>query len=829
MQAVGQLTDGDAGFTGVNDRVHPSQLPAGMVAGATNLRFEYGDGRARWAVNGALWGHVSQMGGTPLAVGRWYEPETAQEALVIATDGVRTDGGRGRIWRVLAGGSVRELDLDGHDVWGACQFVPARSGLLLLRSGNLRAYISQSQLTAGSANITVNADVFTDLDLVLVKRASGSLPAPLVDNTQYWLKRSSATVVQLCTDPAGASPIVITVANTGQFYIERQAGKPGAGGNGANVLLLEPAWDAGRGTYATAWDSDFKTVPREVSASIANAATEWLAENHRFANGARVQVKLTDAGFDSSQYYYVEVSDNYHVHLHGQQETALLGTASGRSTASAGSAAGQAIRPAGYSAQPMVPLRDGVYFKNRLVGLNGNNNVAVSDPGDFLHFTPFTGALTAALGNGDPLTTIIPLGEDTLLLMTESQVLGITGLNTDSASWRLVELTREYGCLAPRSAAQVGKDVWFLSRAGVISVVQTEFGEQQGVAVPVSQPMARKFNEIDWRYASQACAAWFGNKYLLAVPMINQTGTPVNNGLFVYNFLTQAWDGFWSGAALKPVQFARFKVGGAERLAYLNSDGSVLWFTEGDMDLTVSGTTAPFTSVETDITTQLVTRGYTGGNPRQKQWVEGELVHDTLDATWSATAITEGYNQSRVYQSEVTKDPTKYFRHGDADFDNTQSTRANDPYREDYGVTPTGLDVVDADAVYNAEGYYQLIAEAGTYTLTLGNATTVSEGIDVTEAGSSPAGTILSSGTVEDPGSIYFWGTPGASVTATLVEADGGLAIPDEGVPLDAHQTYLKRLGLKEQSRSLQIQLDNTSGSARWRSLYVCAVKERGD
>lgn len=840
MTAQGHSVDGDAGFTGVNDRVHPSQLPPGMVAGAINLRFDYGDARPRWAVNGAVWGHVSQMGGTPLACARWYEPETGEEAIVVATDGVRSNGGRGRVFRILAGGSVREISLAGHDVWGVSRFVPARTGLLLLRSGNLRAYISQGQLSAGSANITVNADVFTDLDMVLVRLVSGSMPSPLLPSTVYWLKRVNATTVQLCTDPAGGSPITITAANVGQFYIERNEGNPGAGGNGAAPLLLEPAWNASMGTYSTSWEASFKLCPREVSASVANAATEWLAENHRFANGERVQVKLTDAGFDSSQYYYVEVTSNYHLHLHSQQETALLGTASGRSTATAGSAAGQAIRPFGYSAQPIVPLREGVYFKNRLVGLNGRNGVAVSDPGDFLHFTPFTSALTAALGNGDPLTTLVPLGEDTLLLMTESQVLGITGLNSDSNGWRLVELTREYGCIAPLSACQVGKDVWFLSRSGVISILQTETGAQQGVAVPVSQPMARKFNEIDWRYAAQGCAAWFGNKYLLAVPMINQSGTPVNNGLFVYNFLTQAWDGFWQGDAIEPVQFARFKVGGAERLAWLNADGSILWFTEGDMDLTVSGSAAPFTNDETAIVTQLLTRGYTAGQVRQKQWQEAELVLDTQSATWSATAITEGYNQTRLYQSGVTKDARKYFRHGDADFDYTQGDRANNPFREDYSVSLGTVNMVPDDAVYIAgllfaEDYYLtgfIIGES--YSVTLGNAFAVQSYRSGTPIIPGSGQIVTSNGTfVAEHEAYYITGNivaVGTAVTTVILWAgDSEVELPDEGLPLDAHQTFLKRIGMKEQSRSLQLQLDNTSGSARWRSIYVSGAKERGD
>lgn len=831
MQARGQLMDGDAGFTAVNDRVHPSQLPAGVVASATNLRFEYGDARPRWAVNGALWGHSSQMGGNPLAACRWYEPESGEEAVVVVTDGVRSDGGRGRVWRVLAGGGVKELDLDGHDVWGTCRLVPARSGLLLLRDGNARTYISTAQVTAGSDKITVNADIFTTGDMVLVKAVSGSLPSPLVDTTRYWVERVSATEISICTSAGAVGPITLVNAPTVQFYVERMAGQPGPGGNGAAVLLLEPAWDAGYGQPASAWDQAFKVCPQSVSGTVANTATLWTAANHRFAAGQRVRVRTTANGFTNSTDYYVDPTDNHHFHLNTSQENALLRSATGRVAATGDNT--DSILPYGYALQPIVPLREGVYFKNRLVGLNGRNNVAVSDPGDFLHFTPMEGALTAALGNGDPLTTIIPLGEDTLLLMSESQVLGITGLNSASTNWRLVQVTQEYGCLAPLSAVQVGADVWFLSRAGVISVRQTEFGEQQGVAVPVSQPMSRKFNEIDWRHADQACGAWFGNKYVLAVPMINQTGTVVNNGVFVYNFITQGWDGFWQGDALEPVQFCRLKVGGQERLAFLNSDGSVQYFTEGDLDLTSAGAGE---NTEAMIVTQLKTRAYTAGSPRAKQWHEAELVVDTLDATWSATAITEGYNQERTYQGQVTKDPTKFFQHGQADFYNSQSERANLPYREDYALVDDTQELIVSNA--------GVAAVNGTY---LPNGTVngrrayQNDDYRLEWNTSHPTGWKFIS---RDDGSIPYRDTEdratpdlvqswvavvgvGALPLPTVEEA--GIALPDEGLPLDAHQTYLKRIGLHEQSRSLQVQLDNTTGSARWRSVYVSTVPERGD
>jgi len=101
------------------DRIHASLLPEGRVSSAKNVTFEFGDMRHRWAAVMEVWGNRLNMGGNPLAMARWWEPETGEEALVVITDGERTtDDGIGRAWKVTPGGIPIEIPLNGHDVWG---------------------------------------------------------------------------------------------------------------------------------------------------------------------------------------------------------------------------------------------------------------------------------------------------------------------------------------------------------------------------------------------------------------------------------------------------------------------------------------------------------------------------------------------------------------------------------------------------------------------------------------------------------------------------------------------------------------------------------------
>lgn len=827
------LVDGDPGWTGVNDRLHPSQLPQSMAAGARNLRFDYGDARTRWAVNASVWGHASGMGGNPLAMIRWWEPETGTESLVVVTDGARTNG-VGRVWRVRPGTMPVEIPLNGYDVWDTCRLVPARSGLVLLRQGDARWYVATNAVeTASDWGLTFNVvpDVANGDRVLFGVTPGGELPTPLLPDTGYWVQfTANPTELQVFTDAATSTQVEFTTAGLGVFYMQKAAEQPGPNGNGAAPLILEPGWDSG--AAITAWDQGWAGIPQSVSGIIESNATHWLAGNHRFAAGQQVEAVLTDAGFTNGTPYYVEPSDNHHFYLHLTSASALLGTSSNRVVSTDTST--NSFRANGYSLMPIVPMREGINFKNRLVGLAEANNVAVSDPGDFLHFTPYTGALTIAVGNGDPLTTLLPLGEDSLLLPSSSQILAITGLNsTDSSTWRLIEVTREYGCMAPLSAVQFGADAWMLSRSGVISVRQTDLGLQQGVAVPVSQSIQRKMAQIDWRNANRACAAWYGNKYLLAVPLKGQTGTPKNNLVLVYNAINANWDGWWDGAALEPVQFARVHVGLQERLAFLNSDGSVHWFSDGTEDLAYDGTNYSATAIPTE----LVTRAYLAGSPRVKQWNELELTSETLGATTTITSITEGVNQTNRYRTNITHSYTNWITYNQAPFyPQTQAERATLPYRKDYSLTvPATNELISAGTVYLAQepgihAYVPLVLQAGeVYLYTQGSAfaeeISYYNGSDWVTVTNATAAFVAPSGSVR----LTAHYSAVASVVDAQVSLPGGLEVPDAGLLGGAHQTYVDRIAVREVNRSLQFKLNNSSGSVRWRSAYVSGKPDRAD
>ena len=126
------------------------------------------------------------------------------------------------------------------------------------------------------------------------------------------------------------------------------------------------------------------------------------------------------------------------------------------------------------------------------------------------------------------------------------------------------------GCLAKRSIAQVGQDLWFLSRSGIQSV-QRQFATSNNViAVPISQPIHNVIQTINWDFAFKSVAVFYNNLYLLAIPTGSSTEP---NTIVCYFYLTQSW-ATWSGG-LGVTSFVEQPISGRTRLVFGNADGQL--------------------------------------------------------------------------------------------------------------------------------------------------------------------------------------------------------------------------------------------------------------
>jgi hypothetical protein len=114
------------------------------------------------------------------------------------------------------------------------------------------------------------------------------------------------------------------------------------------------------------------------------------------------------------------------------------------------------------------------------------------------------------------------------------------------------------GCIARRTAVQVGNDVLFLSDDGVRSLQQVIGSDQQhDLSLPLSFPVQDYIHRVNWSMVSEACAVFWNNLYLLAVPLDSSV---TNNYVFVFNTITSTWSGIWLSTATQSMPIRCFGV-----------------------------------------------------------------------------------------------------------------------------------------------------------------------------------------------------------------------------------------------------------------------------
>ena len=326
--------------------------------------------------------------------------------------------------------------------------------------------------------------------------------------------------------------------------------------------------------------------------------------------------------------------------------------------------------------------REGLYFQNRLLLLYGPDYLAVSDVLDPLHYSPILNEFKLNTGANDAVVALYPFNTTTLIVFKERSILAVENLYGDLSTTRLTEVTREFGCVSQASIASTGSDIVFLSQRGVISLKQTEFGISQSVVLPLSDPIQDVIEEIDQANWGKSCAAYYNNRYILSVPVEGGNGT--NQRTLVYNFLNQAWEGYWEGSLLVPRYYTRVIVAGTDTLCWADESGLIHNF-----DLNALQDRNRVGTIQ-QIATTVYFRGHTGeNNVDHKQWTFVQFELSSWNPTYSMSAVFDGVNETYAIATNETKSRTAYYTYGSGTFaTNNSGNNFLAPFREDYSTLP---------------------------------------------------------------------------------------------------------------------------------------------
>ena len=288
--------------------------------------------------------------------------------------------------------------------------------------------------------------------------------------------------------------------------------------------------------------------------------------------------------------------------------------------------------------------------------------------------TPFPAGNAFKVGLGDPVTglaswvgfNVVVFCKNSCYVVDTAPVPATSGASTPAAStFKIRTISASTGCVAHGSIAQVGEDLFFLSRTGVRSIRRTM--EENMVASDVgviSYPIQDVIDEINWAAVENATAIFWNNRYLLSVP----TGTStVNNTTLCYNTNTQSWTGVWQGtveeasgtpaSTINPYQFVVTQFsGGKPYLISLDKVGNPLQFRDFVEDINLVDTDFQDKTTTTFVDTgwQAVTRAFTFNEQvTTKDGEFAEFEFDRSNAVIDIGVILDGAEQNDNLADEL--------------------------------------------------------------------------------------------------------------------------------------------------------------------------------
>jgi len=295
-----------------------------------------------------------------------------------------------------------------------------------------------------------------------------------------------------------------------------------------------------------------------------------------------------------------------------------------------------------------------VTITNAGTGYTSLPTIVPSDSGDGnADITPaFTTVFPTAnafkVGLGDPITglaswvgfNVVVFCKNSCYVIDTNPVPATASPTVPAAStFKIRTISTSSGCLSHGSIAQVGEDLYYLSRTGVRSIRRTM--EENMVASDVgiiSYPIQDVIDTINWTQAQLATGIWWRGRYMLSVP----TGASTKNDTtLVYNTNTQSWMGVWRGdvtvssgtpsSYINPVDYAVTQfAGGKPFLISLDKVGNPLQFRDfvEDINLVDTDFQDKTTTTFRDTGWEATTRAFTFGEQmttKDAEFVEFEF------------------------------------------------------------------------------------------------------------------------------------------------------------------------------------------------------------
>ena len=634
--------DGDIQFMGINNRLDPSALPAGMASDARNMRFRNGVASTRKGVYKPAWANnfapevdnKVRPFGTVHGVGVFRNPDSNLEFIIIAADG--------KAYYTRQGNNPIELALPtGVVLTGEVNFTQAFNKIIMFRGEDFAPLVMTSEDT-GFVDMVEQWDS-TKAYAVDDEVAFG----PLVSVTSISYSGGTATVTTAAQhNYKSNADVTIAGANEAEFNGRFSITKTG---DTTFTYSTTSSNSAATGTITCTNNKEYYKCSTITSAgeSPSTASSKWTQLSTVMPNsthGVHIANRIvTPTKYDSSTTAYgnktdfIACSDSLdHAHT----------------------------------------------FFDQLFRINFGSNSEIKD------LVPYDENRLLVFKDRDVHMV-------TGFIFTDSN-------STLSSSASVQQVIQNYGVVNRGAAIAVGSDVYFYaSRRGIVSLSQTEQSKVRGVDLPISEPIQKLIDRIDAVNESKIRLAYWDNKLWIACP-IDGGNNGDNNCLIIYDFLNQQWVGHDDGTAINPKEFFIAEYNGSQRLYYIGTDGFINLVEERFEADDVADLTEADGLKNEGIESYILTRGYGQPSIDHKKYRSAAINISTWNPKYTLKTLPDGINESQVLVTDRTKSRQEFYRpFGSASYElSNRDDNANAPYRQDYSV---GLDV-DLDEIQDEDG-----------------------------------------------------------------------------------------------------------------------------
>lgn len=248
----------------------------------------------------------------------------------------------------------------------------------------------------------------------------------------------------------------------------------------------------------------------------------------------------------------------------------------------------------------------GTSFKQRMVLPFSRDQLILSDIISPQSYDLQYSQLRILPGTKDWLVGVHPFQDFQLLVFYRHSLHLLVLDGTNLSISQAMDITRDIGCFARKTITTCGDSILWLSDVGIMRIKITDYVTPISLTLPLSDPIQDQMALINWANAEGAVAAYYNNRYYVAVPLNSQT---LNQTVFVYNFINEGWesiDTFPAGFDVE--QFHILQYQGQNRLFAVATNGYVFLMEQGDVDVWGS----PGNTMNYTIVGNLLTRSYFG-------------------------------------------------------------------------------------------------------------------------------------------------------------------------------------------------------------------------